>query len=60
MMMKRFEGSGGRRLLVDALKSQKLITGYPTLADELANVVELVEVSEGVIPPFLECAKSRG
>lgn len=46
-MMKRFEGSGGRRLLVNALKSQKLMAGYPALADELANVVELVEVSEG-------------
>lgn len=46
-MMKRFDGTGGRRLLVDALKSQKLIAGYPALAEELANVVELVEVSDG-------------
>lgn len=46
-MMKRFEGSSGRRLLVDTLQRQKLTAGHPALADELANVVELVEVSEG-------------
>ncbi|MDO8074769.1 nucleotide-binding protein [Janthinobacterium sp. SUN176] len=46
-MMKRFEGQNGRRLLINALRIQKLIACQPTIADELSNIVELIEVNKG-------------
>jgi len=43
----RFEGADGRRLLIDALKTQKLVTGNAVLAEELAGLVEVMEVRTG-------------
>src|SRR5947209_3768982 len=36
-MKERFEGIAGRRLLIDALKTQKMVEGNLTLAEELAK-----------------------
>ncbi len=46
-MKERFEGAAGRRLLIDALKTQKMVAGNSDLAEELASLVELVEVKTG-------------
>ena len=46
-MKERFEGIAGRRLLIDALKTQKMIAGNAALAEELAGLVEVIEVQAG-------------
>lgn len=46
-MKERFEGESGRRLLIDALKAQKMVAGNPTLAEELAGVVAVTAVKAG-------------
>ena len=46
-MKERFEGNAGRRLLIDALKTQKMIAGNAALAEELAGLVEVIEVQAG-------------
>lgn len=46
-MKDRFAGEAGRRILLEALKEQKLIAGNPELADQVASVGELVDVEAG-------------
>src|SRR2546421_12180916 len=46
-MKERFEGAAGRRLLIDALKTQKMVAGNSALAEELARLAEVVEVKAG-------------
>lgn len=46
-MKERFEGNAGRRLLIDTLKTQKMIAGNAALAEELAILVEVIEVQAG-------------
>ncbi len=46
-MKERFEGDAGRRRLIDALKTQKMVAGNTALAEELANLVEVMEVKAG-------------
>ena len=46
-MKERFEGAAGRRLLIDALKTQKMVAGNSGLAEELASLVEVVEIKAG-------------
>jgi CRP/FNR family transcriptional regulator, cyclic AMP receptor protein len=46
-MLKRFEGPNGRRLKINTLKNQKLVAGDAKLAEQLADVVQLVEVAVG-------------
>ena len=41
-MLNRFAGKNGRRLLVEALASQKLVLGDRALAEELAKIVEVL------------------
>jgi hypothetical protein len=41
-MLDRFIGKNGRRLLVEALASQKLVLGDRALAEELAKIVEVL------------------
>jgi len=50
-LKERFEGDAGRRLLIDALKTQKMIVGNSALAEELASLVEVraVKVGEAII-----------
>jgi len=43
----RFNGSANRRLLIDALKTQKMVGGDQALAEELADLVEILEVTAG-------------
>jgi CRP/FNR family transcriptional regulator, cyclic AMP receptor protein len=40
----RFEGETGRRLLIDSLKSQKIVAGNQALAEAIAASAELLEV----------------
>ena len=47
-MKDRFEGSAGRRILLETLKEQKLIAGNTELADQVASIGELVDVEAGV------------
>jgi CRP/FNR family transcriptional regulator, cyclic AMP receptor protein len=46
-LKERFEGDAGRRRLIDALKTQKMVAGNTALAEELANLVEVMEVKAG-------------
>src|SRR5260370_19109365 len=46
-MKERFEGDNGRRLLIEALKTQKMVVGDSALAEELSSLVEVVEVKAG-------------
>lgn len=46
-MIERFQGPVGRRLLVSALITQKLVGGNTALAEALADVAELVEFQAG-------------
>lgn len=46
-MKDRFEGSAGRRILLETLKEQKLIAGNTELADQVASIGELVDVEAG-------------
>lgn len=43
-MIDRFTGERGRRVLVEALKMQKLVQGVTDVAERLADVGELIEV----------------
>ena len=46
-MLNRFAGDSGRQLRVDAFRSQALVAGNNELAEKLADMAELVEVSLG-------------
>jgi len=46
-LKERFEGDAGRRRLIDALKTQKMVAGNSALAEELASLVEVMEVKAG-------------
>lgn len=46
-MKQRFEGEAGRRVLIDSLRSQKIVGGNQALAEEIAAVGELIEVAKG-------------
>jgi CRP/FNR family cyclic AMP-dependent transcriptional regulator len=46
-MMERFVGESGNRRLIDALKNQKLICHDLALAQEFANISEIVEIGAG-------------
>lgn len=46
-MLNRFAGDSGRRLRVDAFRSQALVAGNNELAEKLADMAELVEVPLG-------------
>ncbi|RQR78379.1 cyclic nucleotide-binding protein [Burkholderia sp. Bp9012] len=46
-MMNRFAGDAGRRLRVEAFKSQRLLEGNVELAERLADISELIEVDDG-------------
>ncbi|MCK1524743.1 TIR domain-containing protein [Bradyrhizobium sp. 17] len=48
-MIERFEGDTGRRLLLDALSSQKIVAGSAALAEELAASVALLQVEPGEV-----------
>ena len=48
-MIERFEGKQGRRLLLEALKSQQLVAGKATLARALADKVKLAELAPGAV-----------
>jgi hypothetical protein len=43
-MLDRFTGKNGRRLLEEALASQKLVLGDGALAEELARLVEVLSI----------------
>jgi CRP/FNR family cyclic AMP-dependent transcriptional regulator len=47
ILKERFEGDAGRRLLIDALKAQKVVAGNSALAEELAGMVEVMVVQTG-------------
>jgi CRP/FNR family transcriptional regulator, cyclic AMP receptor protein len=47
MVKERFEGSAGRRLLIEALKTQKMVAGNTALAEELADLVTVMAVKTG-------------
>ena len=46
-MKERFEGATGRRLLIDTLKTQKIVAGNSALAEELASLGEVAAVKAG-------------
>lgn len=46
-MKDRFADDNGRRILLDALKDQKLIAGNVGLAAQVASIGELIDVSTG-------------
>ena len=46
-MINRFVGDAGRRLRIEAFKSQRLLEGNAELAEKLADTSELVEVDAG-------------
>lgn len=48
-MMERFQGDGGRKLRVEALISQSIVACDTALAEELADLVELLELEAGQI-----------
>src|SRR6266567_2453518 len=48
-LKERFEGNAGKRLLIDALKAQKLVGGNLALAEELATTVEVIAVKTGEV-----------
>src|SRR5271157_354380 len=48
-MLNRFEGPAGRRLRIDALTSQKIVSGNRTLAEELADRVKLRSIGPGEV-----------
>jgi CRP/FNR family transcriptional regulator, cyclic AMP receptor protein len=45
-MKQRFEGEAGRRVLIDSLKSQKIVGGNQALAEEISAVGELLEIAK--------------
>ena len=48
-MLDRFTGKNGRRFLVEALASQKLVLGDRALAEELASLVEVLSIPAGSV-----------
>ena len=48
-MLKRFDGAAGRRLRIDALTRQKVVSGNRALAEELADRVKLRSIGPGEI-----------
>jgi predicted nucleotide-binding protein len=48
-MLDRFQGAAGRRLRIDALTSQKIVSGNRALAEELADRVKLRSIGPGEI-----------
>jgi CRP/FNR family cyclic AMP-dependent transcriptional regulator len=46
-MKNRFIGDSGRAALVDTLKDQKMVAGNAALAEQIANVSELMDVKTG-------------
>ncbi len=46
-LKERFEGTAGRRLLIDTLKTQKMVAGNSDLAQELAGLVEVIDIKAG-------------
>lgn len=48
-MLDRFEGEAGRRLRIDALISQKIVSGNRALAEELADRVKLRSIEPGEV-----------
>ena len=46
-MLERFQGDAGRRLIIEALISQKLIGGNRTLAELIADKIEVQEIYAG-------------
>jgi CRP/FNR family transcriptional regulator, cyclic AMP receptor protein len=46
-MKDRFAGETGRRILLEALKDQKLLAGNAELADQVASIGELIDVPTG-------------
>lgn len=46
-MIERFQGPRGREILVEALKSQKIVCGSIGLAEEIAAAGELIEIKQG-------------
>ncbi len=48
-MLNRFEGDAGRRLRIDALTSQKIVSGNRALAEELADRVKLRSIGPGEV-----------
>lgn len=47
ILKERFEGDAGRRLLIEALKTQKMVAGNSALAEVLASLVEVRAVKAG-------------
>jgi CRP/FNR family cyclic AMP-dependent transcriptional regulator len=47
-MIERFQGQRGSEILVEALKSQKIVCGNNGLAEEIAAVCELIEIKQGI------------
>lgn len=45
-MKERFTGDSGRRLLLEALRDQKVVAGNSDLAERIASIGELVEVKK--------------
>jgi CRP-like cAMP-binding protein len=48
-VIERFQGQRGRRLLVEAMKTQKLVAGKAALAKALAQRVTLAELAPGAV-----------
>lgn len=46
-MIKRFEGESGKRMIVETLKSNKVIHGHEELAKAIAEHVQIEEVKKG-------------
>jgi CRP/FNR family cyclic AMP-dependent transcriptional regulator len=47
IMKDRFAGETGRRILLEALRDQKLVAGNAELADRIASIGELIDVKTG-------------
>ncbi|CAN7731623.1 cyclic nucleotide-binding domain-containing protein [Paraburkholderia hospita] len=48
-MLERFQGDAGKRLRVGALLGQRLVAGNAALAEELADIGELSQVTNGQV-----------
>src|SRR3984885_8645799 len=46
-LLDRFRGEGGRRLCVEALEAQRLVSGNRKLAEDLADRAEVLAVPAG-------------
>ena len=49
-LLDRFRGEGGRRLCVEALAAQRLVSGNRELAEDLANRAEVLGRSNADLP----------